>query len=160
MKDKNEYEEIKNRVGKEYNDFCIIRGFPKVGKDTWIGYFCLLDATGGLEIGSHCSIASGVHIYTHDSVRWAVENLPKNKSTGQHLDLGPVKIGNNVYIGANSTILKGVTIGDNVTVGAMTLVNRDLPSGSIAVGIPCKILKKRNKITDNNLSDEKSITEK
>ena len=150
MRKNERYAAIQNRVGKEYNDFCIVRGFPKVGKDTWIGYFCMIDATGGLEIGEHCSIASGVHIYTHDSVRWAVENLEKNKGTGEHLDTAPVKIGNNVYIGANAVILKGVTIGDNVTIGALTLVNRDLPSGSIAVGIPCKILERKNPITGNN----------
>ena len=53
-----------NRVGKEFNEFCIISGEPKIGKDTWIGYFCLIDGSGGLEIGEHCSISSGVHIYT------------------------------------------------------------------------------------------------
>jgi acetyltransferase-like isoleucine patch superfamily enzyme len=144
-KNEQDYTKIKNRVGTEYNDFCIIRGFPKIGKDTWIGYFCLIDATGGLEIGNHCSIASGVHIYTHDSVRWAVDNLGKDNKKGSHLDMASVNIGNNVYIGANSVITKGVTIGDRAVIGALTLVNRDVPPDTIAVGVPCKILDKKTK---------------
>jgi len=131
-----------NRVGKEYNDFCIISGAPKIGKDTWIGYFTLIDGSGGLEIGKHCSIASGVHIYTHDAIRWAVLNLKKDDKKGSHVDRAPVKIGNNVFIGANSVILKGVKIGNNVIIGASTVVNKDVPSNSIAVGNPARVIGK------------------
>lgn len=53
---------------------------------------------------------------------------------------GKVKIGNNVFIGMNSTILKGVTIGDNVIVGAASLVNKDIPSNCVAVGNPCRVI--------------------
>lgn len=131
-----------NRVGKEYNDFCIISGNPKIGKDTWIGYFTLIDGSGGLTIGKHCSIASGVHIYTHDSIRWSLLNLKKDRKNYTHIDRAPVKIGNNVFIGANSVILKGVTIGNKVIIGALSLVNKDIPDNSIAVGNPAKIVGK------------------
>lgn len=131
---------IINRTGTEYNNYCIISGNPKIGKDTWIGYFTIIDGTGGLEIGEHCSIASGVHIYTHDAIRWAIENLDKNFQERTHLDYAPVKIGNNVFIGANSIVLRGVTIGNNVIVGAMTLVNKNIPDNSIAIGNPAKIV--------------------
>ena len=53
-----------------------------------------------------------------------------------------MKIGNNVQIGANSVVLKGVTIGDNVIIGALSLVKDDIPSNSIAVGSPCKVIKR------------------
>jgi acetyltransferase-like isoleucine patch superfamily enzyme len=53
----------------------------------------------------------------------------------------PIKIGNNVWVGDKSTILKGVTIGDNVVVGANTLVNKDVPDNCVIGGIPFKILK-------------------
>lgn len=129
-----------NKVGVEYNDYCIISGNPKIGKDTWIGYFTIIDGTGGLEIGEHCTIASGVHIYTHDAIRWAIENLDKDLEKRKHLDHAPVKIGNNVFIGANSVIVKGVTIGNNVVIGAQTLVNVDIPDNSIAAGNPIKII--------------------
>lgn len=54
----------------------------------------------------------------------------------------PIEIGNNVWIGANVTILPGVTIGADVVIGAGSVVNRDIPKGVIAVGNPCKVLRK------------------
>ena len=54
----------------------------------------------------------------------------------------PIKIGNNVWIGANVTILPGVTIGDNTVIGAGSVVNRDIPSGVVAVGNPCRVIKR------------------
>ena len=52
-----------------------------------------------------------------------------------------IKIGNNVWIGGSVTILPGVTIGDNVTIGAGSVVTRDIPSNTVAVGNPCKVVK-------------------
>ena len=54
----------------------------------------------------------------------------------------PITVGSNVWIGAGVTVLPGVTIGDNVTIGAGSLVNRDIPAGCVAVGVPCKVIKK------------------
>jgi len=129
-----------NRIGKEFNDFCIIVGEPKIGRDTWIGYFTLLDGSGGLTIGSHCSISSGVQIYTHDTVRWAVEGLSKDHINYSHVDRAPVSIGDNVYIGANAIILKGVAVGDQCVVGAGAVVTANLPPRSIALGVPARIV--------------------
>ena len=53
----------------------------------------------------------------------------------------PITVGDNVWIGAGVTVLPGVRIGNNVTIGAGSLVNRDIPSGSVAVGVPCKVIK-------------------
>lgn len=63
----------------------------------------------------------------------------------------PIKIGNNVWIGANVAVLPGVTIGDNTVIGAGSIVTRDIPSGVVAVGNPCKIIRD---ITDE---DRKNI---
>jgi len=132
---------LKNEIGKEYNDFCIIRGreFIKFGEDVWIGYFTFIDGSGGLEIGDHVSISSGVHIYTHDTSNFRRYGGVKDVVNGTHVDRVPTKIGSNVQIGANSTVLKGVTIGNNVIIGAMSLVNRDIPDNCTAYGIPVKI---------------------
>lgn len=54
----------------------------------------------------------------------------------------PITIGNNVWIGAGVTVLPGVTIGDNVTIGAGSVVNSDIPPGCVAVGVPCRPIKK------------------
>lgn len=53
----------------------------------------------------------------------------------------PITIGNNVWIGAGSTILAGVTIGDNTVIGAGSVVKKSIPANVIAVGVPCKVLR-------------------
>lgn len=140
------YYELKNEVGTEFNQFNIIRGrqFIKMGIDVWIGYFCFIDGSGGLEIGDHVSFSSGVHIYTHDTSRFRQFGGEKNMQTGVHCDRAPVKIGSHVQIGANSIVLKGVTIGNHVIVGALSLVNQDIPDYSVAVGSPARIIRKIN----------------
>ena len=59
----------------------------------------------------------------------------------------PITIGNNVWIGAHSTILAGVTIGDNSVIGAGSVVTKDIPGGVVAVGVPCRVLRE---ITDED----------
>ena len=53
----------------------------------------------------------------------------------------PIAVGNNVWIGAGATILAGVTIGDNSVIGAGSVVNKDIPAGVIAAGVPCKVIR-------------------
>ena len=53
----------------------------------------------------------------------------------------PITVGNNVWFGGNVIVLPGVTIGDNVVIGAGSVVNKDIPSNSLAVGNPCKVIK-------------------
>lgn len=54
----------------------------------------------------------------------------------------PIRVGNNVWIGGNVAVLPGVTIGDNTVIGAGSVVNRDIPSGVIAAGNPCRVIRK------------------
>lgn len=113
-----------------------IFGTPKVGENTWIGPFTILDGSGGLEIGSNCSISAGVQIYTHDSIQWALSGgkaeYPRES----------VKIGNNCYIGPNVVITRGVTIGDYCVVGTQSLVVKDVPAYSFVAGVPAKFIRK------------------
>lgn len=53
----------------------------------------------------------------------------------------PIKVGNNVWFGANVTVLPGVTIGDNTVIGAGSVVTKNIPSNVVAVGNPCKVIK-------------------
>lgn len=53
----------------------------------------------------------------------------------------PIEVGNNVWIGGNVVVLPGVKIGDNVVIGAGSIVTRDIPSNSVAVGNPCRVIK-------------------
>ena len=57
----------------------------------------------------------------------------------------PITIGNNVWIGGSVTVLPGVTIGDNCTIGAGSVVTKDIPAHSIAVGNPCRVIKRIGK---------------
>lgn len=57
----------------------------------------------------------------------------------------PIHIGNNVWIGANSVVLPGVSIGDNTVIGAGSIVTKDIPANVVAVGNPCRVLREINK---------------
>lgn len=129
-----------NRVGKEFNDFCIIVEVPYIGEGTWIGYFTVLDGSGCLEIGSDCNISSGVHIYTHDTVSRCI----KGKKSRKFIEKKATQIGDNVFIGANSVILKGVTIGNQSIVGAGSVVLEGTVIGEreLWAGNPAKFVKK------------------
>ena len=89
-----------------------------------------------LEIGNAVKITSGVIILTHDYA-WSVLKGKFGNGLGSS---AKVKIGNNVFIGVNAIILKGVTIGDNVVIGAGSVVTRDVPSDSVVVGSPAKVI--------------------
>ena len=54
----------------------------------------------------------------------------------------PITVGNNVWIGAGATVLAGVTIGDNSVIGAGSVVTKSIPGGVVAVGVPCKVMRK------------------
>ena len=72
--------------GSSIYDSAIVLGPVKVGENTWVGPFVVLDGSGGLSIGSYCSISAGVQIYSHDSVDWAIsggkELLRRNVNRG------------------------------------------------------------------------------
>ncbi len=114
-------------------DSALVIGKVAVGEHTWIGPYTLLDGSGGLTIGSYCSISAGVQIYTHDTVRWAV-------SGGRaEAERAPTHVGSRCYIGPNTIIAKGVSIGDGCVIGANSLVLQDIPAGSKAFGSPCRV---------------------
>lgn len=89
-----------------------------------------------IRIGSHVHITSGCQFVTHDGGTLALRHLePTLEITA------PIVVGDHVYIGMNSTVLPGVTIGDNVVIGAGSMVTKDIPSGSVAAGIPARVIK-------------------
>lgn len=113
-----------------YDSACVF-GDVKVGRGTWIGPWVMLDGSGGgLSIGSTCSLSAGVHIYTHDTVAWALSGGKAARRTG------PVSIGDKVYIGSQCVIALGVSIGDMAVVAANSFVNRDVPARTIVGGVP------------------------
>ena len=118
--------------GTSVYDSCCIFGNVKVGINTWVGPFTVLDGSGNLEIGNNCSISAGVQIYTHDSIAWATSG---GKSKYEYAS---TQIGNNCYIGPNTIISKGVVLGNNSIVGANSFVKNSFAEGSKIAGSPAK----------------------
>lgn len=110
-----------------------ICGF-KIGKHTFIGMKCYLDdmCYDLLTIGNNCIISYGVYFACH------------GRNQG-HL---PITICDGVYIGMRASIISktpegnGLMIGENAVVGACSLVNKNVPAGATAVGVPCRIMAK------------------
>lgn len=103
------------------------------GKPAQIGAFSLVDYGGNVKIGRNVKIGYGVIILS-------VSTITGSKS--EEIIKKPVIIGNNVEIGSNAVILPGVTIGDDSTIGAGTVVLKDIPHNSLAVGVPATVIKK------------------
>lgn len=120
--------------GASIYDSALVFGAVSVGARTWIGPYVILDGSGGLTIGSNCSISAGVQIYTHDTVAWATSGGVAP------YEYAPTRIGNNCFIGPLAIIAKGVTIGDGAIVGANSFVNGDVPPGSRAYGTPARLV--------------------
>ena len=135
---------LKELIGHMADDKTIINQpfYCDYGKQISVGRrffanfnFTVLDEA-TVTIGDDCFIGPNVSIYT---ACHSTDPVERNSRREWAL---PVSIGNNVWIGGSVTILPGVTIGDNVTIGAGSVVVSDIPSGSIAVGNPCRVVKK------------------
>lgn len=133
------------------NRFSIIRK-TKIDKYTYIGPKCSFN---NVEIGSYCSISKNINIgfSTHPIEFISTSPIffsPKNGTGYKWVNLktfndSPNKtyIGNDVWIGANSSIMSGVTIGDGAIIAAHAVVTKDVEPYSIVGGVPAKIIRKR-----------------
>ena len=109
-----------------------VLGNVEIDSNTWVGPFCLLDGTGGLKIGSNCSISTGVQILTHDSVKWAL-------SGGRaEYDYSPTLIGKNCFVGSHAIITRGCIVGNNCLIAAGAVLTKSFPNNSIIAGVPAK----------------------
>jgi len=124
--------------GTSIYDSSVVIDEVKVGKNTWIGPFTLLDGSGRLTIGNNCSISTGVQIYTHDSVDWATSG---GKSPYAYAS---TEIGDNCYIGPDTIIAKGVKIGAGSIIGANSFVNKSFPENSKIAGSPAKEIRRND----------------
>ena len=115
------------------------RGVLEVGDRTVFGHHCTVAADQSVIIGRDCLIAELVSVRDHDHAFEAVDRavLDQGRVTA------PVRIGDNVWLGAKVTVTKGVTIGSDVVVGAHAVVTSDLPDGCVAVGIPARAIRTR-----------------
>jgi maltose O-acetyltransferase len=140
---------IKPKEGKRFGDNV------KIGKNVSFGKNITIFKTATVEIGDYTMIACNVtiHTSTHD-----YDSHPMSK---YRIDR-PIKIGKHTWIGIGAILLPGVIIGDYAVVGAGSVVTSHVPKGAIVVGIPAKIIKKRNleKIKETVINNENIIITK
>lgn len=107
-----------------------------VGKNFYTNHNCTILDGAPVTFGDNVFIAPNCVISTAGH---AIDS--EQRSRGLEI-ARPIRVGNNVWIGANVSILPGVTIGDNTIIGAGSVVNKDIPADVIAVGNPCRVIRK------------------
>ena len=112
----------------------------RIGNHTFLGHETTLATTDSIHIGEHCLISSGVNISDYDGH----PTDPVRRRAGDPTppeNIRPIRIGDDVWIGANVKILKGVRIGNRAIVGAAAVVTRDVPADAIVAGNPARVVK-------------------
>jgi len=89
-----------------------------------------------IEIGNHVTVTKGVRFVTHDGGVWVLRKKYPNIDV-----VGRITILDNVFIGLGATLLPGITVGPNAIIGAGSIVNRDVPSGTVVAGVPARHIK-------------------
>ena len=107
-----------------------------IGNNFYANYDCIILDVNKVIIGDNVFFAPRVCIFTAGHpIDAEIRNM--------QLEYGkPVVIGNNVWVGGNTVINPGVTIGDNVVIGSGSVVTKDIPSGVVAAGNPCRVIRK------------------
>lgn len=111
-----------------------------IGKNVFINSGCRFQDQGGITIGDDALIGHNVVLATlnHDFA-------PEKRSL---IHPAPIVIGKNVWIGASVTIIAGVMIGDNAIIAAGAVVTKDVPANTIAGGVPARVIKTLEEITE------------
>ena len=141
LKERNEL--LRGLLGKSDGDtfinqpfYCDYGSNIRVGRRFFANFnFTVLDEA-AVTVGDNCFIGPNVSIYT------ACHSTDPIERNSRREWAKPVTIGDNVWIGGSVTILPGVTIGSNVTIGAGSVVVKDIPDGCVAVGNPCRVVKR------------------
>lgn len=144
--DRSDFEEIgrivKELFGKAEGVFlnppfyCDYGSHIEMGKNVFVNYNCTIIDVARVTIGDNCQIAPNVAMYTAGH---PVHPVSRNSLYEYGME---ITIGDNVWIGGNTVILPGVHIGSNTVIGAGSVVTKDIPDWVIAVGNPCRVVRK------------------
>lgn len=115
--------------------FCTYGSNTTVGNNFFLNVNCRLMDSGKITIGNNVMIAPNVSIITEEHAMDVEQRLAGLEYTR------PVTICDNVWLATGVLVLPGVTIGENSVIGAGSVVTKDIPANSLAVGNPCKIIK-------------------
>jgi acetyltransferase-like isoleucine patch superfamily enzyme len=129
-----------NIIIKEGSKLCSTNkdAIIKIGENTTIGYYSMLFSSLSIDIGDNCLIAPFAYFVD------ANHGIKGNKLINQQdLEAKPIKIHNDVWIGANVTVIGGIEIGEGSVIASQSLVNKNIPPYSVYGGIPAKFIKDR-----------------
>ena len=112
------------KLGVTIGNNCRLNDFPSWGSEPWL-----------ITLGEHVEVSTKVSFITHDGATWCFRDKERYKNVIRY---GKIVIKDNSFIGANSTILPGVTIGPNSIVGAASVVTKDVEPDSVYAGVPAK----------------------
>lgn len=115
-----------------------------IGDNVYINFGCIILDCSEVTIGSNTLLGPNIGLYAANHSTDATERI-NGGCYGK-----PIHIGNNVWLGGDVKVLQGVTIGDNTIIGAGSIVTKDIPDNVIAVGNPCKVIRK---ITEEDKTD-------
>lgn len=93
-----------------------------------------------ISLGNNVHLAAKVLLVPHDAIHLCLNNLENSLGEEYKEKIGCIEIGDNVFIGSNSIVLYDVKIGSKVIIGAGSLVNRNIPDNSVAVGTPARVI--------------------
>lgn len=132
---------LKEIIGKTGDDLMIEPPFRcdygsniEVGDNFYANFNCVMLDVAKITIGDNVMFGPNVSLYTAGH-----PIHPQSRNSGYEYGI-PIIIGNNVWLGGNTIINPGVTIGDNVVIGSGSVVTKDIPENSVAVGNPCKVI--------------------
>ena len=134
---------LKELLGKTKENFYIEQNFwcdygynIEVGENFYANHDCVMLDPAKITFGDNVFIAPQCGFYT------AGHPLDKDERNAGFEYAYPIKVGNNVWFGGHVSVMPGVTIGDNVVIGGGSVVTKDIPSNVVAVGNPCKVIRR------------------
>lgn len=123
----------KLQVWSFFDRVCFLgEGELKIGSNCFINNGVIIECRNSIEIGNNTKI--GYRVLINDSNNHSVDGIVPVKNS-------PIKIGDNVWISSNSTILSGVTIGENAVVAAGAIVTKNVPKNTLVAGVPAKVIR-------------------
>lgn len=114
------------RIGVKIGNNCKLNGSPNWGSEPYL-----------ISLGDHTEVSFDCAFITHDGATWGFRNQERYKRV---IRFGRIRVGDNVFIGARSVILPGVTIGDNSIIAAGAVVNKSIPANEVCGGYRLNIL--------------------
>ncbi len=114
------------KIGVSIGDNCKLNGSPDWGSEPWL-----------ISLGNHSEVSFDCAFVTHDGATWVFRQEERYKDI---IKFGRIKIGDDCFIGARSTILPGVTIGNRSIVATGAVVTKSIPSGEVWGGVPARFI--------------------